>query len=333
MLSLLEQGLCYARRYARYDSRATEMDHGYLRQLVFDFKKEVQNTLDSIEAQITHDVKHDDSMGTDESGSSLTAVLIDKEKKPNDNRLFSDYPLYCEGMHKPVLRGYLHLFGSLLLPLALLHLVLEANGNAAGTFAACVYIFCNAWCYGCSALFHMGKWSYQEEIWLQKMDHCGIAVLSSGTMVPLCVLLLPAKIGATFMALSWGFCIWTCYKIFNLRPSYLRQVMVPACIFIFMPYCYLCMNNIEWYSMLSTIGFQMIGMTVFINKFCNFSCNRHLFGYHEIFHMFVCLAGLCVYVCNWSIIRRTCQPYANELDVLDLLHSSVASFMVDRIDR
>ena len=315
MLSLLEQSLHHVRG-SWHTGRAT-VASPLDTVLVFDFKS-MQSTLESIDARITYDVKHDDDM---EAGFSAQASNTDRERKLNDNRLFAQYPLYCEGMQKPLLRGILHLAGALLLPVALLHLVLEANGNATGTLAACIYIFCNAWCYGCSALYHVWNWSLQVEILLQKLDHCGIALLSSGTMVPLCMLLLPPPVGAAFMALSWSCSLWTCYNIFQLRPSYIRQVLVPACIFIFVPFCYYRMNLIEWNCMIGTIIFQVMGMTVFINKFCNFDCNKHVFGYHEIFHLFVCLAGVCVYVCNWSIVRRTCNPYAHVLDVGALLDS------------
>jgi hypothetical protein len=72
--------------------------------------------------------------------------------------------------------------------------------------------------------------------------------------------------------------------------------------------------------MISTCILQICGSTVF-------ATNRpdpypNIFGYHEIFHMFVISAGVCVYICNWSIIRRTCQPYANPnvIEMYDILY-------------
>jgi predicted membrane channel-forming protein YqfA (hemolysin III family) len=68
--------------------------------------------------------------------------------------------------------------------------------------------------------------------------------------------------------------------------------------------------------MVLTFVFQILGMIVFINEpdseTCQFiCCCPSIFGYHEIFHMFVVAAGYCVYLCNWSIIFRASNGLAN----------------------
>ena len=55
--------------------------------------------------------------------------------------------------------------------------------------------------------------------------------------------------------------------------------------------------------MLGTIGAQVVGLTVFVNQ--RPSPFPAVFGYHEIFHVFVVIAGCFVYACNLSIIRRS----------------------------
>lgn len=44
------------------------------------------------------------------------------------------------------------------------------------------------------------------------------------------------------------------------------------------------------------------------------------FSHHEIFHVFVVMAGITVYFINWSIIRRSCNPYARYTDVGEHLY-------------
>lgn len=112
-----------------------------------------------------------------------------------DGRLFPEYKLYCEGMNKPKGRGKIHLAASLLLPLGLVHLFLEANGSFYGIISSTFYIFTNIWCYGVSGIYHVFQWSARTEIILQKLDHCGIALLSCGTMMPVIFLLAPWPYG------------------------------------------------------------------------------------------------------------------------------------------
>ena len=47
---------------------------------------------------------------------------------------------------------------------------------------------------------------------------------------------------------------------------------------------------------------QLIGLAIFTLEWPN--PFPDVFGYHELFHCFVVIAGCCVYFCNWSIVRR-----------------------------
>lgn len=235
----------------------------------------------------------------------------------SDNRLFPHYLLYCEGLPKPACRGVLHLICSLILPFGMWHLVRESNGTSLGAIAAVVYISSNMICYGFSALYHVGKWSIQNEILLQKLDHCGIAILSAGTFFPASLLLLPTRTGLLFFLSTFSACLWTCHNIINLRPSSLRQILVIGTLLPFMPFLSPIMNQVEFWGTVFTIIFQAIGLTIF-------SKGKPdpwplIFGHHEIFHVLVVMAGVCVYLINWSIIRRTCNPYAHETEITEII--------------
>jgi len=247
------------------------------------------------------------------SGASLLSSIPSKGKK-HDTRLFPDLPLYCEGDPKPLCRGVVHLLLSLLIPLGMWHLYGEAKDSIEGKIAGMVYLSCNLICYGSSALYHIGRWSVHTEILLQKLDHCGIALLSVGTMVPVCVLLLPFPVGFAFLLLSMSMCAVTCYFLLVLRkPSALRQVLVAACVIPFIPFLYDVMTPIEWACMWLCMASQFCGLLVYLYK-CPDPA-PFVFGSHEIFHIFVSIAGVCVYICNWSVIRRTCNFYDHHVDI------------------
>ena len=240
---------------------------------------------------------------------------IDRSSGPlhwdkNDGRLHPDFPLYCEGMMKPACRGILHMLCTMLLPIGLWHLLNEANGNEYGQVAGVIYLLSNLWCYGASAVYHVGSWSPKMEIVLQKLDHTGIAVMSVGTFVPTIMLLLPRWEGILFMILSLATCTWAIVGIIHNNPSLGRQVLVPSVSLLFLPRIALVFSGLEFACYVLTILLKSVGVFVFVKQKPDPwpSC----FGYHEIWHVFVVAAGLCIYTANWSIIRRTCNPFAHE---------------------
>jgi hemolysin III len=267
-----------------------------------------------VESSPTH---HDNGKDLELATSAIDINNLDRRTHKIDHRLFPDYLLYCEGAPKPKLRGILHLLCSLLFPIGVYHLVNEANGSSLGRIAAIVYLSTNLFCYGFSALYHVGKWSIHTEILLQKLDHCGIALLSCGTFFPASILLLDHQVGFLFFITTFTACLWTCYNIFKSKPSSLRQILVIATLLPFMPFLYPKMNYIEFWGTVFTIVFNIIGLTIFSNETPN--PWPMIFGHHEIFHCFVVSAGICVYFINWSIIRRVCNPYARHTDVFDFI--------------
>ena len=258
-----------------------------------------------------------------------------KKTISSDGRLHGDIPLYGEGFERTCCRGWLHFICALILPLGMYHLIIEANGNMAGIISSVTYVTMNIFCYGCSGLYHIGRWSPKVEIVLQKLDHSGIAILSVGTFIPVTVLILmPShpRIAVIFLLSSFCCALWTIYNIFQLRPSSIRQVLVVATIFPVLPTLYTLMNNLEFNMTIACMVFQAIGLLVFTIERPN--PLPSIFGFHEIFHIFVVLAGLCVYIANWSIVRRTCNPYSHNVDVSKVISdffSEVIPFVPDNL--
>ena len=209
--------------------------------------------------------------------------------KKADGRLWPQYHLYCEGLPKPSLRGKLHLFCAVLLPLGLWHLLGEANNEFYGQLVAFVYIASNIFCYGVSGLYHCVTWSPRTEILMQKLDHVGIALLSCGTFFPLQVLLLSPvrpKVAALFFTMMIMCFLWVFYNIFyRMSPSVNRQVMVVATILPFLPIITPLLTNLEILCIALTFFFKGIGTLVYQYERPNpwpKTC-----GFHEIFHYFV----------------------------------------------
>jgi hemolysin III len=224
----------------------------------------------------------------------------------NDNRLFPTYPLYSEGLRRPKYRGYLHGIASVLLVVALGVLLHDCRHSPSGQIVSSLYIFTKLCCYGSSALYHIFSWSPKVEIFIQKMDHCGIAILSTGTMLPTSVFLLGPIYGTFLIGTSSILCLIVCTNIFRCKPSLLMQGLVA--IWWLVPFwwpLYNLMTSLEFSCMISVVILKGIGVYVFANEYPD--PFPDIFGYHEIFHVFVCIAGCCIFACNWSIIHRFCD--------------------------
>ena len=262
-------------------------------------------------------------------GATAGAAAVDNSlpKKGNDGRLFPEYLLYCEGLEKPFCRGLLHLFATLILPFGMLHLLREADNNDLGRAAGTLYVFSNIFCYGISALYHVGRWSPRVEILLQKWDHCGIAILSVGTFLPSTLLLFPRFYGSLLLSCLLATCGYACWNIWrNNKATVLQQVLVPGSSLLFLPVFYATLNRLEFILYFVVVAFQLAGVFVFVNNKPN--PWPKIFGHHEVFHCFVVAAGVSIYVANWSIIRRTCQPFAHDQAVNVLLFRALRSLFL-----
>jgi hemolysin III len=224
-----------------------------------------------------------------------------------DTRLFKNEQLYCEGLHKPVYRGYIHLFSLFLFPVGLCFLYNGITSPYAFKFST-VNLITNFICFVTSSIYHIGNWSVKTEIILQKLDHINISIWCVGMVVPVSFLLFPYNVGIPLLCLCSSAFIGNCYFIYLSKPSMLLSSAVPATILLYVDSCALYMNNVEWVSMWCIFGFQLIGMLFFELKLSPSFFNADMFGYHEIFHTISILVSICVFIFVFSIAARYEDP-------------------------
>jgi predicted membrane channel-forming protein YqfA (hemolysin III family) len=215
--------------------------------------------------------------------------------RKEDGRLFPEMSLYCENQHRPYLRGVLHLLTAIvLLTVGIRHLIEEARGdeemmssftyiNYIGFGAASFYVISNIFCYGVSGIYHVGRWSINTEILLQKLDHCGIGLLSCGTSLPSALLVVYPHfpiVGICFATSNALLTAWLCLRIFDRQPSVLRQVIVAGNFIPYLPWLLSTygLNRLETCMMLSCAANQFIGVLIFTNQKPRL-CPKW-FGYH-----------------------------------------------------
>jgi hemolysin III len=199
---------------------------------------------------------------------------------------------------KPVLRGWLHLlwfgaslvFGTLLLA--------RAHGAARIT-AVAVYAASVSALFGSSSLYHRGTWTDAWRRRLQRLDHAMIFFLIAGTATPAFLLAVRGGFGLACLIVTWSLTL-TATAIHMARMA-LPQHLVGA---MFLGLGWMAGLALPWVWIRVGVapGVLMIAGGLLYTAGA-ISFHRHwpdpspsVFGYHEVFHVFVCAAATCQYV-------------------------------------
>ncbi len=216
---------------------------------------------------------------------------------PASPRATSAHPHITE-LVKPLLRGVSHQWGALVFAIAGIILVVDAPTRARPTLA--IYATCITAMLATSALYHRGHWTEHGTAVMRKADHSGIFLAIAGTYTPLVWLaldpwtrwgvLLPVwLLAVTGIVLEW--------LPFQPPRGYVTAVYVTLgwIAIIAMP---------SVWSDLGATGFSLIvgagvlyTVGAFVHAFHRPDPWPRVFGYHEIWHVFVLVAAAMHFVC------------------------------------
>jgi hemolysin III len=199
---------------------------------------------------------------------------------------------------KPKLRGVSHkwaFFASLVLGVAL---IVWAETPKA-TFAVAVYAVSLSALLGTSALYHGVDWSRPNlRLWMRRLDHSMIFFLIAGTYTPFALLVLDGTIADAILAVVWIGAVagaivemvWINHPKWASALIYLSLGWVAVAAFP------------ELWTSLGVAGTLLVafggllytaGAVVYATQRPN--PNPAVFGYHEVFHLFVIAAAIAQY--------------------------------------
>ena len=198
---------------------------------------------------------------------------------------------------KPLLRGWLHLlcFWASLAGGALL--LAHAHG-AAQVAAAAVYSASLAALFGTSALYHRGTWTAAWRLRLRHLDQAMIFFLIAGTATPAFLLCAPGGAGLACLIVMWALTL-TAVAIRMARTS--APELVNGALFIglgcagglALPWVWIHAGTVSGVLMLAG-GLLYIGGALSYHRRWP-DPYPSVFGYHEVFHVYVCAAAACQY--------------------------------------
>ena len=199
---------------------------------------------------------------------------------------------------KPRLRGWSHLVAAVAFPLLGLVLVALADGTGAKV-ATGVYTAGLTLMYGVSAAYHRGRWSPPVQRRMRRLDHSTILIGIAATYTPIMAVGVGGSTAAVMLTVVWAGAIagvamrllWFDAPLWSVAAVYL---------------------GLGWVALLAlppmvrelgavTFGLVLAGGLVYSAGAVVFARRRPdpvptVFGYHEVFHALVLLAGACFYV-------------------------------------
>ena len=198
---------------------------------------------------------------------------------------------------KPVLRGWLHrlCFWATLAGGALL--LARAHGAVQVT-ATAVYAASLAALFGTSALYHRGTWTAAWRLRLRHLDQTMIFFLIAGTATPAFLICAPADAGLACLIVMWALTL----TAVAVRLVWARAPeLVAGALFIglgcvgglALPWVWIHAGAVSGVLLLAGGLLYIAGALSYHRRWPDLYPS--VFGYHEAFHVYVCLAAACQY--------------------------------------
>jgi hemolysin III len=199
---------------------------------------------------------------------------------------------------KPLLRGWLHLLwfeASLVLGTLLLA---RAHGPARIT-AIAIYAASVSSLFGISALYHRGTWTEAWRRRLQRLDHAMIFFLIAGTATPAFLLATRGAVGLAFLIVTWTLTLAA--AAIHMARMVLPERLVGAMFLGLGWMAGLGLPGVFMHAGVAPGMLMLSGGLLYTAGAISYHRRRpdpypSVFGYHEVFHVFVCAGATCQYL-------------------------------------
>jgi hemolysin III len=198
---------------------------------------------------------------------------------------------------KPLLRGWLHLI-SFEASLVLGTLALTRVHGGARVTAMAVFTVSVSAMFGASALYHRGNWGAAWHRRLQRLDHAMIFMLIAGTATPAFLIAAHGTARVAGLITIWALTLTaaTIRMVWMNVPERLAGGIFVGLGFVAalsLPEVWLHSGVAAGALMLAGSLLYLAGALAYHRRWPN--PNPLVFGYHEVFHVFVCAAAACQY--------------------------------------
>ena len=199
---------------------------------------------------------------------------------------------------KPVLRGWLHLLW-FAASLVLGPLLLARAHGATQVTAVAVYSASVSALFGFSALYHRGTWTAVWRQRLQRLDHAMIFFLIAGTATPVFLLTARGAFGLVCVVVMWTLTLAA--AAIHLAWMSAPELLVGATFIGLGCAAGLTLPWVWIHAGVAPAALILAGGLLYIAGALSYHRRwpdpyPSVFGYHEVFHVYVCAAAACQYV-------------------------------------
>lgn len=194
---------------------------------------------------------------------------------------------------KPLIRGYIHQ-AAFFIALGACALLIAQSRESRALIANIIYSLTLTGMYGVSTLYHRPMWSHRNYLLMKSIDHAAIFALIAGSATPVCLLGLNNESGRQLLFIFWGIAaIGMLLAIFwTQRPKWVRACLYVAMGWAAIPY----LPEIKSSLGIADTELLLIGGVIYTVGALVYASKRpdpfpRVFGYHEIFHIFVVVAS------------------------------------------
>jgi len=201
--------------------------------------------------------------------------------------------------------GLIHAFSAILSLVGLVLLVSSTRGQGMKEISMLIYGVSLVTLFSASAIYHLANPSKVVMEKLRKFDHAAIYLLIAGTYTPVCINFLSGFLRWGFLALIWGFALTgVVVKLFVINaPRWVTAgvylLMGWMAVFVIKPLLNVMPAGALWWMLAGGLVYS-VGAVIYITKKMDFFPN--VFGFHEVWHIFVSLAAFCHFLMIYKYI-------------------------------
>jgi hemolysin III len=202
-------------------------------------------------------------------------------------------------LNKPMLRGYLHAASAPLALIGALVLLWLSAGSRAKQFSLLVYGASLVLLLTVSGVYHVGRWKERAREVLRRFDHSNIYLLIAGTYTPVAVTALGGWVQLTVLIAVWGLALAGIVVVLGgwLQPHWVEALLYVGLGWIAVVVIPRIAAAFGW----QALALILAGGVLYTTGAVFYGLRRprlwqRVFGYHELFHVFVVAASIIFYV-------------------------------------
>lgn len=205
-------------------------------------------------------------------------------------------------LSKPFLRGWFHAFAALGAVILTIALCWRSRTDPLRLISLVIYGLSMIELYTVSATYHLGNWREPVRSRLRAIDHANIFVLIAGTYTPLCYSLLNGWFRPTILIVVWLLAIvGVALATLTLKtPRWVTAGLYVGMGWVVVLALPTFLTIVPWFAVgLLLLGgiLYTIGAVIYARRWPN--PFPRVFGFHEIFHLFVIAGSVAFAVAVW----------------------------------